>query len=96
MAHKMTRRGSLDNVITYEHYCDTRADMADIPQNEINLGTICLVLKGTAGLEVYMATSDKEWIDISSIGTGSSTPTSSGVTSDIVGQGTADNMTLQG
>lgn len=89
MAHKMTKRGSLDNIITYEHYCDTRADMADIPQNEINLGTICLVLKGAAGLEVYMATSDKEWIDISSIGTSSASNSS-----DIVGQGTVDSMTL--
>lgn len=64
MAHKMTRRGSLDNVITYEHYCDTVADLNDIPPAEINLGTIALVLKGTTGLEVYMAASDKTWVCI--------------------------------
>lgn len=62
MAHKMTRRGSLDNVITYEHYCDTIADLAKIDPNEINLGTIALVVEGTAGLEVYMAKSDKSWV----------------------------------
>lgn len=64
MAHKMTRRGSLDNVITYEHYCDTVADLNTIPETEINLGTIALVLKGTTGLEVYMADSNKNWIRI--------------------------------
>lgn len=92
----MTKRGQVDNIITYEHICDTRADMANIPNNQITLGSVCIVLKGSAGLEVYMATSDKEWIDISSIGTGGSTPAGSGATSDIVGQGTADNMVLQG
>ena len=62
MAHKMTKRGSLDNNITFEHYCDTVADLAKIDPNEINLGTIALVVEGTAGLEVYMAKSDKTWV----------------------------------
>ena len=64
MAHKMTRRGSLDNVITFEHYCDTVADLDNIDPSEINLGTIALVVEGTAGLEVYMAKSDKTWVCI--------------------------------
>lgn len=64
MAHKMTRRGSLDNVITFEHYCDTVADLDNIDPSEINLGTIALVVEGTAGLEVYMAKSDKTWVRI--------------------------------
>lgn len=64
MAHKMTRRGSLDNVITFEHYCDTVADLENIPESEINLGTIALVVDGPAGLAVYMAKSDKTWICI--------------------------------
>ena len=62
MAHKMTKRGSLDNNITFEHYCDTAADLTNIDPNEINLGTIALVVEGTAGLEVYMAKSDKTWV----------------------------------
>ena len=61
MAHKMTKRGSLDNNITFEHYCDTVADLDTIDPTEINLGTIALVVEGTAGLEVYMAKSDKTW-----------------------------------
>ena len=62
MAHKMTRRGSLDNMITYEHYCDAIADLNKIDPNEINLGTIALVVEGASGgLEVYMAKSDKSW-----------------------------------
>ncbi len=60
----MSRRGQLDNVVTYEHICDTRADMANIDPQYITLGTICLVLKGEVGLEVYMAGSDKQWVDI--------------------------------
>ena len=62
--HKMTKRGSLDNNITFEHYCDTTADLDDIDPVEINLGTIALVVAGAAGLEVYMAKSDKSWVCI--------------------------------
>lgn len=62
MANKMTKRGSLDNNITFEHYCDTIADLAKIDPNEINLGTVALVVEGASGgLEVYMAKSDKTW-----------------------------------
>lgn len=65
MAHKMTKRGNLDNVITYEHFCDTKADMADIDPNEINLGSVCVVLADeSAGgaLNFYLAKSDKTWV----------------------------------
>lgn len=62
MAHKMTKRGSLDNMVTYEHYCDTVADLPNIDPAEINLGSIAVVVQGTAGLEVYMAKSDKTWV----------------------------------
>lgn len=58
----MTKRGQIDNVITYEHICDTSADLEKIDPKYITLGSIALVLKGAAGIEVYMATSDKEWV----------------------------------
>ena len=62
MAHIMTKRGSQDNVITYEHYCDTRADMTNIPSEQITLGSVCIVVKGENNeLEVYIAGSDKQW-----------------------------------
>ena len=62
MATIMTKRGQQDNVVTYEHVCDTTADMADIDPQYITLGSICLVLTGeTGGLEVYIANSSREW-----------------------------------
>lgn len=58
----MTKRGSLDNNITYEHFCDTNADMININPNYITLGSICIVINGEDdGMEVYMANSNKEW-----------------------------------
>ena len=30
----MTKRGQLDNVITYEHVCDTIADLNNVPFKE--------------------------------------------------------------
>ena len=65
MANVMTKRGSLDNVVTYEHICDTIADLDNIDPNYITLGSVAIVLTGAAGsLEVYMANSNKEWISL--------------------------------
>ena len=67
MAHKMTKRGSQDNQITYEHFCDTKDDMADIDKNEINLGSVCVVLVDETEnntLQFYLAKSDKTWIKV--------------------------------
>lgn len=57
----MTKRGSEDNAITYEHYCDTAADMANIDPRYITLGSICVVIQGSTGIEIYIAGSDKQW-----------------------------------
>lgn len=65
MANVMTKRGQLDNVVTYEHYCDQTSDMDNIEQAYITLGSICIVLHGSTGLEVYMADSNKQWTLIS-------------------------------
>lgn len=64
MANIMSKRGQSDNIITYEHICDTAADLANIDPKYITLGSVAIVLKGTAGLEVYMATSTKEWVNL--------------------------------
>lgn len=64
MANIMTKRGQHDNVITYEHICDETADLQNIDPEYITLGSVALVLDGTAGLEVYMAKSDKTWVQI--------------------------------
>lgn len=57
----MTKRGSEDNVVTYEHYCDTVEDMANIDPKYITLGSICVVVHSSSGILVYMAGSDKQW-----------------------------------
>lgn len=67
MAHKMTKRGNIDNIVTYEHFCDTKADMADINPDEINLGSVCVVLVDESEgdtLQFYLAKSDKIWIKV--------------------------------
>ena len=67
MAHVMTKRGSADNIITYEHFCDTKEDMADIKDNEIALGSVCVVLSDESEnntLQFYLAKSDKSWIKV--------------------------------
>ena len=64
MANIMTKRGQHDNVVTYEHICDETADLQNIDPEYITLGSVALVLDGNAGLEVYMAKSDKTWVQI--------------------------------
>ena len=60
---KMTKRGNLDNVITYEHICDSTDDLPTIDPQYITLGSVAIVLSST-GIEVYMANSQKEWIKL--------------------------------
>lgn len=57
----MTKRGQLDNVVTYEHMCDTVEDLTKIDPQYITLGSVALVLKGASGVEIYLASSDKQW-----------------------------------
>ena len=75
MATIMTKQGNLDNVVTYEHICDTFEDIQSINPHYITLGSTCVVINGeSGGLEVYMADSEKEWVSLSiaSQGDGSS------------------------
>ena len=65
MAAIMTKRGSQDNIITYEFMCDTVADLANIEPKYITMGSVAIVIEGESGLEVYMANSKKQWITIS-------------------------------
>lgn len=64
MAYKMTKSGSLDNEITNEFFCDTAADLDKIPSNQINLGSVAVVVDG---MEVFIANSNKEWISMTPI-----------------------------
>lgn len=66
MANVMTKRGSLDNVVTYEHFCDTKADLANIPKEQITLGSVAIVLKDEDNaMGVYIADSSKSWVAMS-------------------------------
>lgn len=60
----MTKRGSLDSVITYEHMCDTFEDLENIDPETITLGSKAIVLQGDSGIEIYIANSNKEWIAV--------------------------------
>jgi hypothetical protein len=60
----MSKRGTSDNIVAYEHICDTTEDLQKIDPKYITLGSIAIVLKGEGGLELYMATSDKEWVHL--------------------------------
>ena len=60
----MTKRGNLDNAVTYEHICDTTADLNNIDPRYITLGSVAVVLQGDTGIEIYMATSNKEWVEL--------------------------------
>lgn len=62
--HITSKRGALDNVVTYEHVCDTTSDMSAIDPKYVTLGSVCIVLRGDAGLEVYMADSNGEWVPL--------------------------------
>ena len=62
MAYAMTKRGSLDNCITYEFMCDTISDMNAIENRYRTIGSVAIVLSGEDdGLEVYISGSDKQW-----------------------------------
>ena len=68
-----TKRGSLDNIVTYEHYCDTIDDLQQIPLQYTTLGSVAIVLQGqNDGFEVYMANSNHEWVSLGTGGGGGS------------------------
>ena len=90
MSAIMTKRGNMDNVVTYEFVCDTTADLSAIEPGYVTMGSVAIVIQGDSGFEVYMANSKKEWIMLS--GGGSNNNSKSSPTVD---QGTADNMILQ-
>ena len=64
MAYAMTKHGTQDNVITNEFICDTADDLDLIEKADITLGSVAVVLHGDAGIEVYIADSAKEWINM--------------------------------
>ena len=61
----MTKRGSQDNAVIYEHYCDEKADLINIPEEQITLGSTAIVLRDEGNeLGVYIANSNKEWVPV--------------------------------
>ena len=92
MSSTMTKRGNLDNIVTYEFVCDSTADLQTIEPRYVTMGSVAIVIQGDSGFEVYMANSKKEWINLGSLGGGSNT--NSGPTSNIVGEGAAGSMII--
>lgn len=65
MAAILTKQGGMDNVVTYEYICDTAADLVNL---DARMGSVATVIEGESGLEVYMANSHGQWINISGAG----------------------------
>ena len=66
--HIMTKRGRQDNIVTYEHYCDSVADLQQIEPQYVTLGSVAIIVDGEEdSLSVYIANSHKEWISITTI-----------------------------
>lgn len=53
-----SKRGSQDNVLTYEHICDESADLNKIDPHYITLGSVAIVVDT---MEVFIANSQKQW-----------------------------------
>lgn len=66
----MTKRGNLDNIVTYEHICDTYEDLQNIDPKYATLGSTAIVINQEEGLNAYMATSAGEWVSIAAAGSG--------------------------
>ena len=67
--HVMTKRGSQDNVVAYEHMCDTIADRDAIPVSQKTIGSVAIVLTGeSGGMEVYIANSAHQWLLLNAAG----------------------------
>ena len=90
MAYAMTKQGSLDNCVTYEFMCDTVEDMNAIEDRYRTIGSVAIVLQGNSGLEVYIASSDKQWNSFSGAGAGSSAA-GAGLSIHICGQNEVEN-----
>ena len=88
MAQIMTKRGNQDNVVTYEFVCDSTADLQAIEPEYVTLGSVAIVIQGDSGLEVYMANSEKEWVNLGTSGDNSA------ASSPEVDQGQVDSMVL--
>lgn len=90
----MTKQGNQDNVVTYEHYCDTKADLVNIPKSQTTLGSTAVVLKDENNeLGIYIADSSKQWIPVAMSSSGGGTVSLDFI--HICGQDEYDSQTLE-
>jgi hypothetical protein len=54
----MLKDGSHINREIYQHLCDTVEDLANIPSNQINFGSLAYIV--STG-ELYIADSNRQW-----------------------------------
>lgn len=66
MAIQTTESGSLNGAITYKHYCDTFADLENIPQNQITIGSLAVVVNG-GDFRVFITPDTHQWVELSTI-----------------------------
>lgn len=61
--HKLMKENDNSNIPIYEHICESVEDLDTIPKDQINFGSIAIVLEETA-VSFYMANSKKKWIKL--------------------------------
>ena len=61
--HKLLKENNNPNIPIYEHICETIADLENIPKNQINFGSIALVLSDGA-IDFFIANSKRKWIKV--------------------------------
>lgn len=94
MAYAMTKRGSQDNIITYEFICDSMNDLAAIDNKYRTIGTVGIVLSGeSGGLEVYICGSNKQFQALTASATSTSAAEAAGLVLHICGQGEYNTTT---
>lgn len=54
----LLKDGNQINKETFQHLCDNVSDLANIPSNQINFGTLAYII--STG-ELYIADSQKKW-----------------------------------
>lgn len=64
MPYKFISKGNLDMETTNVFMCDAPEDLAKIPEKDINLGSVAVVIDP---FDMLMAKSNKQWVSLASI-----------------------------
>ena len=69
MSYAITKRGSQDNIVTYEFICDTIEDMNAIEKRYRTIGSTAIVLYNKDNeIEAFIADSKGTWVSFGNVG----------------------------